>query len=57
MHEMYLWILVHNYIDIVDLFERELKRINPGQTNFNYRVEDIFNYIDSMAEFNLLVYV
>ena len=43
------------YIVIVEKFEFELKRLNPGHQQFNYRVEDIFAYVDSMSEFNILM--
>lgn len=34
----------------------ELKRLNPSISHITYTVNDIFNYIDSMTECNLLVY-
>ena len=43
------------HVVIVEKFEADLRRLNPGYQNFNYRVEDIFAYIDSMSEFNILV--
>ncbi|KAK8801492.1 hypothetical protein WA171_004633 [Blastocystis sp. BT1] len=40
---------------IIDLFEKELIRINPGIQKLSYQVSDIYNYIDSLNEFNMLI--
>ena len=34
----------------------QLKRMNPHMSHITYTVNDIFNYLDSMNECNLLVY-
>ena len=43
-------------VDIVDSFQTELKRINPTVVNIQYKVSDIFKYIDSFNEYNMLWY-
>ena len=35
----------------------DLKAMNPNVPSITYSVNDIFNYIDSMTECNMLVYV
>ena len=37
------------------MFEKELIRINPGIQKLSYQVSDIYNYIDSLNEFNMLM--
>ena len=46
---------VFSLLVIIDLFEKELIRINPGIQKLSYQVSDIYNYIDSLNEFNMLM--
>ena len=46
----------HLCIAICEAFVDDLKSMNPDLPSMTYSVNDIFNYIDSMTEFNMLVY-
>lgn len=37
------------------MFDNELKRMNPQVAKLTYKVNDIYVYIDSFAEFNMLM--
>lgn len=39
------------------MFDNELKRMNPQVAKLTYKVNDIYVYIDSFAEFNMLMWV
>ena len=39
------------------MFEKELIRMNPGIQKLSYQVSDIYNYIDSLNEFNMLMWL
>jgi hypothetical protein len=38
------------------MYERRLKELNPGVTEFEYEVTDLFKYVDSLAEVAMLVF-
>ncbi|CBK23876.2 uncharacterized protein [Blastocystis hominis] len=41
---------------IIETFQNELKRLNPTMKQIKYGVNDIFNYIDTFSEFNMLCF-
>ena len=51
---------IHSYIRlclaICEAFVDDLKAMNPSVPSITYSVNDIFNYVDSMTECNMLVY-
>ena len=55
MYGLYDDFWVFSLLVIIDLFEKELIRINPGIQKLSYQVSDIYNYIDSLNEFNMLM--
>ncbi|KAK8796958.1 hypothetical protein WA588_001083 [Blastocystis sp. NMH] len=40
---------------IIDMFQRELIRVNPTIKKLSYQVSDIYRYIDALPEFNMLI--
>lgn len=38
-------------------FERELMRLNPSINTFRYELNDVYKYLDSYSECNMLWYV
>ena len=43
--------------EICALFERELKALNPSQSNMTYDIADLYAYIDQLCDISCLVYV
>ncbi|KAK8794611.1 hypothetical protein WA158_001592 [Blastocystis sp. Blastoise] len=41
--------------EIIRIFERELKRLNPRLVNITYDINNIFQYIDSLSEITILI--
>lgn len=44
-------------IVLIDLFEKELIRLNPQKQQLTYTINDIYAQIDAFEECNMLVYV
>ena len=42
---------------ICALYERKLKELNPAVRNITYDIEDLYNFIDGLADMSALVYV
>ena len=38
----------------MESFESELKKLNPDILNIQYRVSDVYKYIDTFSEYNML---
>ena len=55
MYGLYDDCCVFSLLVLSDVFEKELIRINPGIQKLSYQVSDIYNYIDSLNEFNMLM--
>ena len=51
-----LHVVILFFIEVIALFERELKRLNPTIQRIQYSIQDVFNYIDSLPEIAFLVY-
>jgi hypothetical protein len=43
--------------EICAIFERELKALNPSQSNMTYDIADLYAYIDQLCDISCLVYV
>ena len=43
-------------IDLISLYEKRLKEINPGLRNINYSVQDFNNYLDHLPDACALVF-
>ncbi|MFS7923106.1 putative enhancer of rudimentary [Helianthus anomalus] len=41
---------------ICALYERKLKELNPVMRNITYDIEDLYNFIDGLADLSALVY-
>ncbi|XP_074286349.1 enhancer of rudimentary homolog [Silene latifolia] len=41
---------------ICALYERKLKEINPTLRNLSYDIDDLYNFIDGLADLSALVY-
>ncbi|KAF0717322.1 Aste57867_2353 [Aphanomyces stellatus] len=42
---------------VVKMYEAKLKQLNPNKRNITYDIQDLYNYIDSLADLSTLVYV
>ncbi|KAF0743480.1 hypothetical protein DYB37_002735 [Aphanomyces astaci] len=42
---------------VVKMYEAKLKQLNPNRRNITYDIQDLYNYIDSLADLSTLVYV
>ncbi|KAF5753963.1 putative enhancer of rudimentary [Helianthus annuus] len=41
---------------ICALYERKLKDLNPAMRNITYDIQDLYNFIDGLADLSALVY-
>ncbi|WMV13994.1 hypothetical protein MTR67_007379 [Solanum verrucosum] len=41
---------------ICDLYERNLKELNPAIREITYSISDLYNFIDGLADMSALVY-
>ncbi|XP_071695703.1 enhancer of rudimentary homolog [Rutidosis leptorrhynchoides] len=41
---------------ICALYERKLKELNPTMRNITYDIQDLYNFIDGLADLSALVY-
>lgn len=42
--------------EICALYEKELKALNPSQSNITYDIADLYTYIDQLSDVSCLVY-
>lgn len=42
---------------ICALYERKLRELSPAMRNITYDIEDLYNFIDGLADMSALVYV
>ena len=42
--------------DLCNLYEKELKTLNPGVRNITYDIADLNTYIEQLTDLNCLVY-
>ncbi|RHY44698.1 hypothetical protein DYB30_011028 [Aphanomyces astaci] len=40
---------------VVKMYEAKLKQLNPNRRNITYDIQDLYNYIDSLADLSTLV--
>eukprot|EP00619_Florenciella_sp_RCC1007_P011166 CAMPEP_0205906206 /NCGR_PEP_ID=MMETSP1325-20131115/1814_1 /ASSEMBLY_ACC=CAM_ASM_000708 /TAXON_ID=236786 /ORGANISM="Florenciella sp., Strain RCC1007" /LENGTH=94 /DNA_ID=CAMNT_0053272203 /DNA_START=28 /DNA_END=309 /DNA_ORIENTATION=+ len=40
---------------VINLYERKLKEMNPQATNITYDISDLNNYIDSLSDMTMMV--
>ena len=51
---MILFLIIN--VVIIESFQNELKRLNPTMQSIKYGVNDVFTYIDTFHEYNMLWY-
>lgn len=42
---------------VVKMYEAKLRQLNPDIHNITYDIQDLYNYIESLADLSALVYV